>query len=352
MAISPMYKLRALTVAKFTIAGALIVWFISVINDPDKNYFYYLANGLLIGLMLGIVETLLDAKFKKMSFASALALRTIIYTVMFFLSGYLMMKLVLWMSDWSMQRFYTEDEYATRFFTEYFNREYGGGLNLFFVLPICLSVSFARQINALLGRGTVWKYFTGRYHRPKAEERIFMFLDLNSATTIAEKLGALTYSKFLRDFFFDLGDEAIATKGEIVQYVGDEVVVTWTLANGALHNNCVAFFFRAQDRIEQRRSEYIAKYGIVPEFKAGLHLGTVVVTEVGKYKKEIAYHGDPMNTTARICSTCHAAGKKLLVSVDLLEHLNLEGSYAVKPLGEFELKGKEFPVELVGLMKT
>jgi adenylate cyclase len=38
----------------------------------------------------------------------------------------------------------------------------------------------------------------------------------------------------------------------------------------------------------------------VPEFKGALHGGNVVVSEVGKYKSEIAYHGDVLNTTSRM----------------------------------------------------
>ena len=43
--------------------------------------------------------------------------------------------------------------------------------------------------------------FLGKYHRPRKEERIVMFLDLTSSTAIAEKLDLYKYSSFLKDFF-------------------------------------------------------------------------------------------------------------------------------------------------------
>ena len=39
-------------------------------------------------------------------------------------------------------------------------------------------------------------------------------------------------------------------------------------------------------------------YGRVPQFKAGAHVGTVVVTEIGNFKKELVYHGEVVNTVS------------------------------------------------------
>src|SRR3954451_9033112 len=41
---------------------------------------------------------------------------------------------------------------------------------------------FVFQMNAKFGQGTLWKIITGKYRRPKEENRIFMFVDLNSST--------------------------------------------------------------------------------------------------------------------------------------------------------------------------
>ena len=38
----------------------------------------------------------------------------------------------------------------------------------------------------------------GVYHRPTAEERIFLFLDLEGSTQLAERLGIARYFELLR----------------------------------------------------------------------------------------------------------------------------------------------------------
>jgi hypothetical protein len=50
-------------------------------------------------------------------------------------------------------------------------------------------INFVRQLNRMLDPGTLVNLLPGRYHRPVAEARIFMFLDLNDSTAIAELRG-------------------------------------------------------------------------------------------------------------------------------------------------------------------
>ncbi|MBP7109765.1 MAG: hypothetical protein KBA90_14490 [Chitinophagaceae bacterium] len=69
-----------------------------------------------------------------------------------------------------------------------------------------------------------------------------------------------------------------------------------------------ALFFCLQKQIRRYYSYYKERYGRVPEFKAALHGGTVVISEVGKYKSEIAYHGDVLNATASMLGKCHELG--------------------------------------------
>ena len=56
-----------------------------------------------------------------------------------------------------------------------------------------------------------------------------MFLDLNNSTAIAERLGPLRFNDFKNDFFHDIAQPVLETRGRIYQYVGDEAVVTWTI---------------------------------------------------------------------------------------------------------------------------
>src|SRR5262245_4836411 len=141
-------------------------------------------------------------------------------------------------------------------------------------------LNFIRQIDRMLGPGTLLSLVLGRYHRPIAEDRIFMFLDLNDSTAIAEKLGPLRFSDFKNDFFHDVADPVLQTRGQIYQYVGDEVVVTWTTERGLRQGNCLRGVFLVNERIHEHQDRYLAQYGVVPEFKAGLPGGPVVTAQV------------------------------------------------------------------------
>ncbi len=102
------------------------------------------------------------------------------------------------------------------------------------------------EITRLLGRGNFFKLIAGEFYSPKEEFRIFMFVDLNSSTTIAEKLGHLAYSNFIKDCFYDL---AIVHNydAQIYQYVGDEAVLTWERAKMKSVTECVDAFWAFND---------------------------------------------------------------------------------------------------------
>ena len=223
-------------------------------------------------------------------------------------------------------------------------------LYIFYALLISILFYYHKQIIRKIGPRILINLLLGRYHKPKEENRIFMFLDLTSATTIAEKLGAYKYSLFLKDFFFDIDDAINETKGTASQFVGDEVIIIWNASEGVEDNNCIRLFFLAEEKIRTSRNRYLEKYGFSPEFKVGIHYGKVIITEVGGTKQEIAYHGDTVNTTARIRSECSVVNEKLLISAELLSILtNIDKDFLIESKGVFSLKGKE---NVIGLFSV
>ena len=57
-------------------------------------------------------------------------------------------------------------------------------------------------------------------------------------------------------------------------------------------------------------------------------------------KKEIAYHGDVLNTGARIQGECNKYSKKLLISEAMKNILTPSNEFRIDKIGEVELKGK------------
>ena len=68
-------------------------------------------------------------------------------------------------------------------------------------------------------------------------------------------------------------DELVRRTGQMavpVIVVGDEAVVTWTVERGLHQGNCLRCVFLVTERIHEQKDRYLARYGIVPEFKAGM----------------------------------------------------------------------------------
>lgn len=218
----------------------------------------------------------------------------------------------------------------------------------FFWLIIVLLTLITFQINDKYGPGVFKKFLLGKYFNPTREERIFMFLDLRSSTTIAEKLGEENYFNFLKEVFQIVTPAILKNKGEIYQYVGDEMVISWDKQSGVNNNRCIHCYFDAQKLLNEKLTHFQDTYQVKPAFKAGLHYGHVMAGEIGVIKREIAYSGDVLNTTARIQSKCNEYGVNMLISDDLLNAIKLE-THSTKSLGHIELKGKAESVKLYAI---
>jgi len=215
--------------------------------------------------------------------------------------------------------------------------------------PVVALTQIMLQFNTKFGEGNIWNMIRGKYQTPREEERIFMFVDLNSSTAIAEKLGDEKYHQLLKEFFADITNPIMDNKGEIYQYVGDEVVIAWLYSNGIQYNRCIECFFDMKKEIRKHSAKYLARYGLVPSFKAGIHCGKIVAGEVGIIKRDITYSGDVLNTTSRIQGKCKEFDTEIIASDDVLDLLQLTG-YTTRFLGAIKLRGKEKDVQLSTLI--
>lgn len=215
-------------------------------------------------------------------------------------------------------------------------------------LFIVLVTLIILMINDKFGPGVFPDYLRGRYFLPKRERRIFMFADIKNATGIAEALGEAKYFNFLKDFFKDIGPAVVASRGEIYQYVGDEVVITWKTSTGIKNGNALGCYFHMKELIARKTERYQQRYGQIPEFKVGFHCGAVMVGELGQIKRDIAFSGDVLNTAARIQAKCNELDVAILSSAHFAEvAYQLPEGIRSKPLGMHPLKGKAEAVALV-----
>ena len=224
-------------------------------------------------------------------------------------------------------------------------------LTFFYTLLVNIGIDLVRQVNLLLGKGNLLRFLKGDFYSPRVENRVFMFVDLRNSTSIAEELGHIRYSQFLQDCFFDL--HVVERYGaEVYQYVGDEVVLSWPVKANMDYTKCLHAFWMFEDKLRLRQEYYMKKYGMVPTFKAGLHLGEVTAAEVGEIKREIAYHGDTMNVAARIQEKCNEFESTLLVSEHFLKKVHVNGYFSAHLKGEELLRGKAKVVQIYSLQRN
>lgn len=211
--------------------------------------------------------------------------------------------------------------------------------------------SFLQIANEKFGKGIFEKMLLGIYKKPQEVARIFMFLDLKSSTTIAEKLGNYRYSQFIQDAFIELNEVVSKHSATIYQYVGDEAVLMWSIKNGLQQNNCLEVYFKFKEQLTGKKEYYQNKYGFHPEFKASVHRGNVILAEIGTIKKELTYYGDVINTSARIQSLCNQYQQQLLVSEKIWNEINSKKNYRSQVYADAFLKGKDETVTLFGVQK-
>jgi adenylate cyclase len=223
--------------------------------------------------------------------------------------------------------------------------------DVLFSLAASFVFTFMYDVSRLLGQHVLLNFVTGRYHRPRVETRVFLFIDMEGSTGLAERLGALVFHRLLNRFVVDLTEPIVAARGEIHSYVGDEVIATWRLEDGVAHAHCVAACFSAMDRLARLAPDYRREFGAAVNFRAGMHCGPVVTGEMGSVKKEIVFLDDTVNTTARIQEMCRQTGDRVLASADLIDRLELPPGVAKRSLGGMGLRGKKNDVALYALTR-
>jgi len=355
--ISPKAKRNISRIIPFPIIWLLSGWITDVTEigvtrnqnlNPDTDItftvpvliFASLAN-VLVGLIVGFLEVVyLEKRFSNRPLIAKFLYKFLIYLTLFIViivlfyplaftleTGISLLKVDAWQK---LGRFLASISFLITL------------LHLSVRLVVCLIYS---AISENLGHHVLLHFFSGKYHQPKIEKRIFMFLDMKSSTTIAETLGHIKYFKLLGTYYGIMSDPIINSFGEVYQYIGDEIVISWKPDKGMDQANCIKCFFDIQDHLNEQQEALFHEFGFEIGFKAGIHFGEVTIGEIGALKKEIVFTGDVLNTTARIQSLCKELSSDLLISGAMKELLP-DANYQYISKGEIELKGRNKKEEL------
>ncbi len=315
-------------------------------SSPDINFTKEVllreANVFVVSFIIGyfLVSTLRNF-LRDSSLWKNLAIKTLILVLFSFVMNFFIYVTYEWLiAGYQLPRA-MEKFFYNMFHTRWLLQKMPEWVMLF------LFTQLAIEINEKYSPGVFVDIMLGKYLQPREETRIIMFLDLTDSTPIAEKLGHKTYFLFIRDFIFFVSTGIMKHNGRIYQYLGDEIVVWWpsTKENA---RKCVNSIIALRKELNNFGEKVRRRYGIIPEYKAGIHVGEVMVGQIGIIKKDLVMSGDAINTAARIRSACNEMNQKFLTSKEMIELLDMK-DWQSESLGPIELKGKNDTVELFAL---
>ncbi|CTQ70182.1 adenylate/guanylate cyclase domain-containing protein [Roseibium alexandrii] len=316
-------------IAWISLASAIVGMFIGFLRASEETIFTDVSIGMLTGILIGFCCSFSEffvfsnsrlRMARQMPLWQLMLLRTVVWCGCI-LAG---MSLPIWLFGLPWQDL---DTYLIE--------------NFVISAAIALAFSSGIELSRLLGPEATSALITGRYARPRLENRVVLFADLIGSTALAERLGELQFHAFLSDVAQDFADPIYKTHGDVHRYVGDAVIVTWPLEKGVKNGaslHCALGMHRILDR---RASFYKKKYDTEPRIRVAIHCGQVAAGEIGDWKKEIALLGDTMNTTARIESAARDLGERIVLSDDLVKSLPDTIGTSIRALPAYEAAGKQ-----------
>jgi adenylate cyclase len=303
-----------------------------------------IVSGMITGLVLLTFDPLFESKIiRKFSFPVSLIIGSLALFLLFLATPALAS---IFLSLFQFQQ--NISDHPPSLYTDILNLT--GISNLAWTaFLISLLLNFVKLSARIIGPVMLKNYLLGRYFKPREEDRIFMFLDLNSSTQMAESMTVSDYHKLLAQFFRDIAGPIAKSNGQIYQYVGDEVVVSWPMKDGLRDSNCIRCYIRIERQLAKVKHVYSQKFGFIPDYKVAFHGGRIMTGEVGKYKTEIVFHGMALNTCERILSLCKPLNSKVLISENLLRKLTMLPRYKPRYITSIQPKGSESELSLYTL---
>ncbi len=311
--------------------------------DSGLYHLEIFLTGLIFGSLFYVINYISEnTVIRRNSFTIIILIKTLLYILSLILVGFIVDFIFIWLGLIEQEQLHFMVKNASHHFIL--------SIILFFLVAIIL-LNGAIEASRKLGPQEWVNLLVGRYHKPKTEQLIFCFIDLKGSTGIAEDLGHKRYSRFIKDCFYELTPSIKNTRARVYQYVGDEVVLYWPLDAGMKNQNCIKAFYFFIDALKKKKRFFLETYGIEPIFKAGMDLGEVTITEVGDIKRELAFHGDVINTAARLEKKCSKFNSSFLTSGRLASNFNRESNYQFDLMGKVTLRGKNEKVEVYSIKR-
>jgi adenylate cyclase len=205
---------------------------------------------------------------------------------------------------------------------------------------ISILMNLGVGIANIIGPRAFLNFVSGRYHFPVEEDRFVLFVDIAGSTGLAEQLGGIAIHRFLDRTFRLLTMAVVDYRGEVLNYVGDEVIVTWPERGGAVDCRPLRCFAAMRDELSRASSQFEREFGAAPRIRGSLHFGPVIVGEIGDVKRAIVFNGDVMNTAARLEELSRNVEGGFLASCAAMDRFSSVPPFAVRDLGRLPIRGR------------
>lgn len=208
-----------------------------------------------------------------------------------------------------------------------------------------LTITMLKIID-MIGERHVLYFLLGTYQHPVEKKKIVMFIDMVGSSASAERLSPKKSMEMVARFIFDACAACRIHGGDIVNYTGDGLVVLWPLFGA---DKAIRAYENLRGRLESGRESYERAFGIVPDFRIGLHAGNVVISQIGEEKLFLGVYGDVVNTAARLEQLNKETGTRILLSRAVKQFTSPPVQKRIRPLGEAEVRGKEEAIDIFTL---
>lgn len=220
--------------------------------------------------------------------------------------------------------------------------------SLIYSIVVSIIVNLVLAIINLVGARAFVSFFTGRYHAPVEEERFILFVDIAGSTALAEQLGGVGIHRFLDRTFRLLSLPVIDLRGEVLAYVGDEMIVTWTKRSGSIDSRPLRCFMAMRDELARGAHQFQRDFGVVPRIRGSLHFGPVIIGEIGDVKRAIVFNGDVMNTTSRLEGHSREVAGGFVTSRAAMAQFKA-APFPMRDIGQLPIRGRIDGIDAVAL---
>ncbi len=328
-------KLRALAV--IVVAGTIAGLAVNIIQGRTSSASTMVGTiyGLLLSVAIGGVELfVLDGPMRdwltRLSFMVNLIVRSTIYAaIIMIIEGFHLGEVIAGLP------------------AETFSQNVWSSFISAAVISVLMNLGFG--IANIIGPRAFLNFVSGRYHSPLEENRFVLFVDIAGSTGLAERLGGIAIHRFLDQTFRLLTLAVVDYRGEVLNYVGDEVIVTWPESGGAVDCRPLQCFVAMRDELSRASSQFEREFGATPRIRGSLHFGPVIVGEIGDVKRAIVFNGDVMNTAARLEELSRKVEGGFLASRAAMDRFNSVPPFAVRDLGRLPIRGRADGIDVVGI---